>query len=75
MPGVRQFQVSPRPTGLLVRMVLRDTAAAEQFLRSARRAVEAKLDHLGAAVETLTVEAVDEIGRAGTGAKEKLVAA
>jgi hypothetical protein len=56
-------------------MVLRDTAAAGEILRSVRRAIAAELDHLGAAVETLTVEALDEIGRAGTGAKEKLVAA
>jgi hypothetical protein len=74
MPRIRQFQVSPRPTGLLVRTALRDTTAAEQVMRSARRAIKPELDHVGAAVETLTVEAVDEIGRAGTGAKEKLVA-
>jgi phenylacetate-CoA ligase len=75
MPDVRQFQVSPRPAGLLVRVVLRETAVAGEVLRSARRAIEAQLEQVGAAVETLTIEAVDEIGRAGTGAKEKLVAA
>jgi phenylacetate-CoA ligase len=75
MPDVRQFQVSPRPAGLLVRVVLGDTAPARETLRSVRRAIAAELDQVGAAVETLTIEAVDEIGRAGTGAKEKLVAA
>jgi phenylacetate-CoA ligase len=75
MPKIRQFQVSPRPTGLLVRLVLRDKASAAELLRCARRAIEAELDQVGAAVETLTLEAVDEIGRSGTGAKEKLVSA
>ena len=73
MPEVRQFQVSPRPAGLLVRVVLRDTASTAEVLRSARHALEAELDRVGAAVEALTIEAVDEIGRSGTGAKEKLV--
>ena len=73
MPEVRQFQVSPRPAGLLVRLVLRDTASTAEVLRSARHALEAELDRVGAAVEALTIEAVDEIGRSGTGAKEKLV--
>jgi hypothetical protein len=54
-------------------VVLRETAAAEEVRRSARRAIEAELDRVGAAVETLTIEAVREIRRAGTGAKEKLV--
>ena len=75
MPEVRQFQFSPRPGGLLVRVVLRDTPSAEEVLRSVRRAIAAELDQAGAAVEELTVEAVAEIGRAGTGAKEKLVSA
>ena len=73
MPEVRQVQVSPRPAGLLVRVVLRDTASTAEVLRSARRALAAELDRVGAAVEALTIEAVDEIGRTGTGAKEKLV--
>jgi phenylacetate-CoA ligase len=73
MPRIRQFQVSPRPAGLLVRVVLQDGSAAEGVLQSARRAIEAQLEEVGAEVETLTIEAVDEIGRAGTGAKEKLV--
>jgi phenylacetate-CoA ligase len=75
MTEVRQFQVSPRPAGLLVRVVLRDTPWAGEILRSVRRAIAAELDQAGAAVEELTVEAVDEIGRSGTGAKEKLVSA
>jgi phenylacetate-CoA ligase len=73
MPEVRQFQVSPRPAGLLVRVVLRPTPWAEEILRSVRRTIAAELDRAGAAVDELTVEAVAEIGRAGTGAKEKLV--
>jgi phenylacetate-CoA ligase len=75
MPEVRQFQVCPRPTGLLVRLALQETAVPEEALRSARRAIEAELEQAGAAIETLAIEAVDEIGRAGNGAKEKLVGA
>jgi hypothetical protein len=73
MPRIRQFEVSPQPAGLLVRVVLREASAAEGVLQSARRAIEAQLGQLGADVATLTIEAADEIGRAGTGAKEKPV--
>jgi putative adenylate-forming enzyme len=73
IPEIRQFQVSPRPGGLLVRLVLREAAVAGEVLQAARRAIEAELDQAGAAVLTLTVEAVAEIGRSGTGAKAKLV--
>ena len=54
-------------------LVLRDAATSGEVLRSARRVIAAELDHIGAAVEALTVKVVGEIGRAGTGAKEKLV--
>lgn len=73
MPVIRQYQLTPRPGGLLVRVVLRDTTAAGDVLRWARRAIETELDHIGATVETLTIEAVDEIERSGSGAKERLV--
>jgi phenylacetate-CoA ligase len=75
MPEVRQFQVSPRPAGLLVRVALREVPVPGAVLQSVRRAIEAELDQAGATVDTLTIEAVDDIGRSGTGAKEKLVAA
>jgi phenylacetate-coenzyme A ligase PaaK-like adenylate-forming protein len=44
IPAVRQFQVGLRPTGLLVRLVLREATAAVEVLRSARRAIAAELD-------------------------------
>ncbi|HYG91577.1 MAG TPA: AMP-binding protein [Azospirillum sp.] len=75
MPAVQQYQLSPRPDGLLVKVVLRDTAAAGDVLQSARSAIAAELDRLGAVVETLAIEVTDEIGRSGTGAKAKLVSA
>jgi phenylacetate-coenzyme A ligase PaaK-like adenylate-forming protein len=75
MPEVRQFQLSPRDGELLVRVALRKGTPKGEVLPSVRRAIEAELDQIGAAVEMLTVEAVDEIGRVGTGAKEKLVSA
>ena len=73
MPAIRQYQLCPRHGGLLVRLVLRDAAAARQVLPVARRAIEVELVRVGAAVEALTVEAVDEIRRAGSGAKEQLI--
>jgi hypothetical protein len=68
-----QFQVSPRPAGLLVRVVLREATVPRGVLLSVRQVIETELDRVGADVETLSIEAVDEIGRTGTGAKEKLV--
>jgi hypothetical protein len=72
-------------TAPAVRAALRDARLADfpeadpkqerEVLRSARRAIEAELDQAGAATGTLTIEAVDEIGRSGTGAKQKLVSA
>ena len=73
IPAIRQYQLSPRPGGLLVRVVLRDAAPREEALQSAKRHLEAELDRLGAIVETPRVEAVDHIARTGTGAKEKVV--
>jgi phenylacetate-CoA ligase len=70
---VRQFQVSPRPAGLLVRLALREDATAGEVVQRARRDIAAELDQAGAAVEALTIEAVDHIARAGAGAKVKLV--
>lgn len=71
--GVRQFQLTPRNDRLLVRLTLREPAAAEQVLRSARQAIEAELDQAGAAVEEVSIEVVDRIALTGTGAKQKLV--
>jgi phenylacetate-CoA ligase len=73
IPEVRQFQVSPRTDGLLVRLVLRQPAAVELVLRSARQAIETELDRANATAGMLTIETVDQIARAGTGAKQKLV--
>jgi putative adenylate-forming enzyme len=73
MPEVRQYQLSPQPGGLLVRVVLRPSASEDEVVRLARRAIMAELDKIGAAVRTLDIRAVDEIGRVGGGAKEKLV--
>lgn len=75
MPVIRQYQLSPRPDGLLVRVVLRDAAPASDVLPAARRAMAEELDKIGAVVERLTIEAVDRIERTGAGAKEKPVSA
>jgi phenylacetate-CoA ligase len=73
IPEVRQYQLSPQARALLVRVVLRDGAPKAAVLQSVSHSIEAELDRLGATVDRLTVEAVDEISRVGTGAKEKLV--
>jgi putative adenylate-forming enzyme len=73
MPEIRQFQVTWLPGELHVRVTLREGGRPEAALRAIRLAVQAELDRIGAAVEILRVDAVDEIERAGTGAKEKLV--
>ena len=74
MAEVRQFQVTPLPAGLCIRIALRSAAEHERTLCSVRRLVQRELDDAGAIVQTLTVEIVDCIDRVGTGAKEKLVA-
>jgi len=71
IPAIRQYQLSPRPIGLSVRVVVRDTAEIEDALRAARHVVEMELNRIGATVEGLTIEAVDNIARIGTGAKER----
>jgi hypothetical protein len=75
IPEVRQYQLSPQPGGLQVRVVLREGTQRAAVLPSVRRAIEMELGRLGATVETLKVEAVEEIRRVGSGAKEKLVSA
>jgi phenylacetate-CoA ligase len=75
IPAIRQYQLSSRQGELLVRVVLRETSSPEDVLQSARRAIANELERVGAVVERLTVEAVAEIARVGTGAKEKLVSA
>jgi phenylacetate-CoA ligase len=75
IPEVRQYQLGPQPGGLHVRVVLRDGTPKAAVLPSVRRAIATELDRLGATVDRLTVDAVDEIGRVGSGAKEKLVSA
>jgi phenylacetate-CoA ligase len=73
IPEVRQYQVSPRKDGLLVRLVLREPTAVEEVLRSVRQALEVELDRVGAAVERVSIEVVDQIAPTGTGAKQKLI--
>ena len=73
MPEVRQYQLRPQPGGLLVRVVLRPSASKNEVVRLAKQAIMEELDKIGADVSMLEVRAVNEIGRVGGGAKEKLV--
>ncbi|MCW5658901.1 MAG: phenylacetate--CoA ligase family protein [Burkholderiaceae bacterium] len=75
LPAVHQYQLAPRPHGLLARVVLRDASVAAQTLSAARQAIAAELERLGACVATVEVEAVDHIARTGSGAKQRLVGA
>jgi phenylacetate-CoA ligase len=72
--GIRQYQLIPRPpSGLMARVVLRDPSQAERILPSARHALKAELEQPGVALHAVKVDAVDEIERVGTGAKQKVV--
>ena len=73
LPDVRQFEVVPQASGIRIRVVLREAAPRETVLREVGRAVSEELDRAGAIVESLAVDAVERIERAGAGAKEKLV--
>lgn len=73
IPAVRQFQITPQPTGLLVRVVLRQAERVNDVVQFVARTLESELERVGAVVKGLTVEAVSDIARTGTGAKEKLV--
>jgi hypothetical protein len=72
-PAIRQYQLSPRPDGLLVRVVLREKTRSADALTWARQALEAELDKVGARVSELAIERVDRIERTGGGAKQKVV--
>ena len=74
MAGIRQYQLIPSPpSGLMARVVLRDPSQAERILPSAHHALKAELEQAGVALDVVQVDAVDEIGRVGTGAKQKVV--
>ena len=73
MPGITQYQVDAKPGGLVIRVVLRGGASGAAVLADARRAVDAELASIGAARTAVSIQPVDCIERAGTGAKEKLV--
>jgi phenylacetate-CoA ligase len=74
VPGLRQFQVVPAGTHLKLRLAIRSDADVEGARASATNIVGAALREAGADV-SVAVELVETIDRAGTGAKEKLVAA
>jgi phenylacetate-CoA ligase len=71
--SVREYQLSPRPRGLRIRVVLREGAPVPQLLESLRQAIMAELDAAGVVLDSVTVEAVAAIERSGTGAKQKRV--
>ena len=74
VPGLRQYQLVPMTERLSLRLSVRDDAAVETTKALATEVVRAALRSAGADV-MVTTQVVDSIERAGTGAKEKLVAA
>jgi phenylacetate-coenzyme A ligase PaaK-like adenylate-forming protein len=61
MPGVRQFQLVVEGTGLRVRLSLADKLNTAESRRAALWAIQAELDRIGAAPESLRIEVCDEI--------------
>jgi phenylacetate-coenzyme A ligase PaaK-like adenylate-forming protein len=72
VPGLRQFQVVPGVERLTLRLSVRHDADADSVRQAAAQLARHALRELGADV-TVTVELLDALERAGTGAKEKLV--
>jgi phenylacetate-CoA ligase len=71
--AIRQYQMHPLPDGLRIDVVLCDGAAVAPTLSAARTALAAELQHLGAAIDTLELRAVEQIDRAGSAAKQRAV--
>jgi phenylacetate-CoA ligase len=75
VPAIRQFELTPQPDSLLVRVALRQTDGVDDdVLQGTGRLIQSELDRLGATARVM-VEPVAEIARSGTGAKQKLVRA
>jgi len=74
VPGLRQYQLVPMEECLTLRLSIRSDANAAITRASATDVVQAALTEAGADV-VVTTDVVDVIERAGTGAKERLVAA
>jgi phenylacetate-CoA ligase len=72
VPAIRQFELTPRPDSLLVRVVLKQSDSVENVVQGTGRLIQSELDRLGATARVM-VEPVAEIARSGTGAKQKLV--
>jgi len=73
IPGLRQFQLVAGDRQLVLRLSVRPDADAVAICASATAAADEALREAGAAV-SVNAELVDAIERAGTGAKERLVA-
>jgi phenylacetate-CoA ligase len=71
--GLRQYQIVPHVGVLRLRESVRDGDDPERVVAAAEALVRKALHRAGADVD-VTAEIVDAIDRAGTGAKEKLVA-
>jgi phenylacetate-coenzyme A ligase PaaK-like adenylate-forming protein len=72
--GVRQFQFAPLPEGLEITVSFFSEVDIDAASRRIERAVRATLEAVEAQPSTILVRVVDSIERAGSGAKERLVA-
>jgi phenylacetate-CoA ligase len=73
VPGLRQFQLVPEGDGLRLRVSVRNGVSAKEVGSMAVATVREALRGAGASA-AVDAEIVDVIERAGTGAKERLVA-
>ena len=73
VPGLRQYQVVPAPDRVVLRLSVRSDADVSATRASALAVARKALRDAGADT-SVTTEVVDTIERAGTGAKERLVA-
>jgi hypothetical protein len=74
MPGIRQYQLVPGANDLTFRISVREGEPGQDIRAAVERRIRAVLSEVDVADTAVAVEIVESIGRAGTGAKMKLVA-
>src|SRR5262245_50568971 len=72
--GIRQYQFAQLDDGILTRIVLAAGCDSAEIRAAIEQAIRTALAPLGAGIPRVDVEIVDQIERAGSAAKEKLVA-
>ncbi len=73
IPEVRHFQITAHRGALTVRVTLKKASSNGRALTLVRKAVLLEIDRVGAAIERLTIEAVDEAPKFSVRPRKKLV--